>query len=239
MSLAGRTAVVTGASSGVGRAVALALARQGADIWAVARDPDRVAETARAAAAAGVSVESRVADLSVDAEVDGVGAAILAGVARLDLLVHSAGVHVAGGVAATSADALDAQYRVNLRAPFVLTRVLLPALAAARGTIVFVNSTAGLRGNGSASAYAATKGGLRALADSLRDEVNPLGVRVLSLFPGRMATPLQERLHAAEGAPFEPDRLLHPDDVAAMVLAAFTLPHRAEVTDITLRPTVK
>jgi NADP-dependent 3-hydroxy acid dehydrogenase YdfG len=84
--------------------------------------------------------------------------------------------------------------------------------------------------------YASTKHGLKALADSLREEVNSRGVRILSIFPGRTATPTQEKVHAGEGRPYRPERLLQPEDVAAVVINALCLPRTAEVTEIKIRP---
>jgi NADP-dependent 3-hydroxy acid dehydrogenase YdfG len=89
------------------------------------------------------------------------------------------------------------------------------------------------------SQYAATKHALKAVADSLRAEVNSQGIRVLSVYPGRTATPTQESLHALEGKPYRPTRLLQPEDVAAVVMNALCLPRTAEVTDIHIRPMMK
>ncbi len=87
--------------------------------------------------------------------------------------------------------------------------------------------------------YAATKHALRAMTDSLRDEVNPDGVRVLSVFLGRTASPMQAAIHQVEGRAYDPDRLVQPQDVAAMVISALSLPRTAEVTDISIRPMQK
>ena len=108
--------------------------------------------------------------------------------------VHGAGVIARGPVEHAKVEELDCQYDVNLRAPFVLTRRFLPALKKARGQIVFVNSTAGRAAAPDAALYAASKHALRGFADSLRQEINPDGVRVLSMFPGRTATPMQQSL---------------------------------------------
>ena len=102
-----------------------------------------------------------------------------------------------------------------------------------------MNSTAGLTARANVSQYAATKHALKAVADSLREEVNADGVRVLSLFLGRTASAMQEFVHDVEGKPYRPDRLIQPDDVAAMILHALSLPHTAEVTEIRMRPLAK
>jgi NADP-dependent 3-hydroxy acid dehydrogenase YdfG len=87
--------------------------------------------------------------------------------------------------------------------------------------------------------YSASKHALKAFADTLRAEANPAGVRVLSVYPGRTATPMQESIFAAEGRSYDPSRLLQPEDVAEMVLAALCLPRTAEVTDLHIRPLQK
>jgi NADP-dependent 3-hydroxy acid dehydrogenase YdfG len=102
--------------------------------------------------------------------------------------------------------------------------------------VVFINSTAGLVARAGVAQYAATKHALRAMADSLREEVNADGVRVLSVFLGRTATPLQAALHEREGRRYRPERLVQPADVASLVVHALTLPRTAEVTDLTIRP---
>jgi len=87
--------------------------------------------------------------------------------------------------------------------------------------------------------FSATQHALRAMADALREEVNPSGVRVLSLFPGRTATPRMKALYAAEQKPYRPEVLMQPEDVATMIIQALCLPHTAEVTEIHMRPLQK
>jgi NADP-dependent 3-hydroxy acid dehydrogenase YdfG len=238
-SFAGRIAAVTGASSGIGRAIALALAARGASVCLVGRDPDRLASVAGEAQLAAPVVFVRPTDLASDDELDRLAEQLAADLPRLDVLVHSAGVHTLGSHADTPAEDLDVQYRVNVRAPYRLTQAVLPLLRASRGSVVFINSSAGLRAGRSNGLYASTKHALRALADSLRDEVNADGIRVLSVYPGRVDTPLQREALARAGAPYEPAALLRAQDVAAIVVAALSLPETAEVTDIQIRPTRK
>ena len=130
-------------------------------------------------------------------------------------------------------------YRTNVRGPYLLTQELLPLLLERQGQVVFINSSAGLTARANIAQYAATKHALKALADGLRDEVNPRGVRVLSVFPGRTATPTQQKLCGEEGRPYRPARLLQPEDVAAVVVNALCLPRTAEVTEIKIRPMLK
>jgi NADP-dependent 3-hydroxy acid dehydrogenase YdfG len=237
--LAGRVAIVTGASSGIGRAIALALADQHATVCLVGRDAERLARTARSAEAHAPRVLVEQADLSRDGEVADLARRLQAEVAGLDILVHAAGLFRSGSHAETRAEEFDLLYGVNVRAPYCLTRALLPLLRASRGQVVFINSSAGLRAGAGHGLYASTKHALRAQADSLRDEVNADGVRVLSVYPGRVGGPTQRELFAREGKPYDPVLLLQPEDVAAMVIAALSLPRGAEVTDISMRPARK
>ena len=116
---------------------------------------------------------------------------------------------------------------------------LLPLLKKPRGQIVFINSSAGLTARPNVGYFSATQHALKALTDTLRDEVNVDGIRVLSIYPGRTATPRIQALHVIEGRPYQPEYLLQPDDIASVVLNAVTLPWTAEVTDISLRPMQK
>jgi short-subunit dehydrogenase len=235
-SLAGRACVVTGASSGVGYALAVALARAGADVWALGRDEDRLDSLV---ASAGDNIVPLVVDLESDDELERVASELLSNRERFDVLVHSAGAFVLGGARELSTAEFDRQVRVNLRAPFVLTQSLLPALRRAHGQVVFINSSAALKASPSNVLYAATKQGLKAFADGLRDEVNPDGVRVTSLYLGRTASPMQESVHSQEGRRYHPDTLIQPDDVVGIVLASLLIPKTAEVTDVSIRPMQK
>jgi short-subunit dehydrogenase len=240
VTLTGKCCVVTGASSGIGRAVALALAAAGGQVWAIGRSPARLEALRADVKVDSGSILPLVADLAADDGLETVGREILFADQRVDVLVHSAGAIARGQVRSSDDDDLDRQYRVNLRAPFVLTRMLLPALERARGQVVFVNSSAGLATSApDAALYAATKHGLRAFADSLRQEVNADGVRVLTIYPGRTATPMQESVHEHEGRLYEPEALMRPEDVVTMLLAALTIGPSAEVTDISIRPISK
>ena len=134
---------------------------------------------------------------------------------------------------------LDLQYRSNFRGPYALIQLLLPLLRKQQGQIVFINSSAALRSSATVGQYAAMQHALRAVADSLRDEVNADGIRVLSVYPGRTATPRMAALFEQEGRPYRPELLMQPEDVAAMVTHALALPRTAEVTDISMRPMLK
>jgi NADP-dependent 3-hydroxy acid dehydrogenase YdfG len=164
----------------------------------------------------------------------------LSSLAGVDILVHAAGIIRQQRMENASVEDFDAQYATNVRVPYMLTKRLLPHLTSVRGQVVFINSSAGLHaGRAEVGQYAATKHALRAIADSLREELNPKGVRVLSVFVGRTAGPMQERLFAEEGRNYRPEKLLQPEDVASVVCHTLMLPATAEVTDINIRPMTK
>ena len=238
--LHGLTGVVTGASSGIGRAIALALAAEGAALTLVGRDRVRLDAVAQEAHMAGApSAAPLLVDLADEGCVRAAATKVAHTVDKLDLLVHSAGVYERGAVASAPVEALDQQYRANLRAPYLLTQLLLPRLRVDGGDIIFINSTQGIAAGPDVGAYAATQHGVKALADSLRAEVNGDRVRVLTVHLGRTATPRQERIFASESRHYDPSRLMQPEDVAAVVLAVLRLPRRAEVTSLSMRPSEK
>jgi NAD(P)-dependent dehydrogenase (short-subunit alcohol dehydrogenase family) len=212
--------LVTGSGSGIGRVLTERLLARGDEVWAVVRRPGRAPEGC-------VEV---VADLADAAAIASLGP----WPETFDGLVHGAGVVELGPVADLDARAWQEQVAVNLVAPALLTRAVLPQLRAAGGTVVFVNSGAGLRANPEWSAYAASKFGLRALADALRAEEPEL--RVTSVFPGRTATAMQEEVHRQEGKEYDAGRWIRPETVADVILGALDLPRDAQMPEVVVRP---
>jgi NAD(P)-dependent dehydrogenase (short-subunit alcohol dehydrogenase family) len=237
MTYAGSVCVVTGASSGIGRALALALAREGANVWALGRDADRLAAVADEAADGRIT--SLSADLSDEGALEDAGREIIAGAGRVDVLAHCAGAIARGPVESADVSDLDRLYDVTLRGPFLLTQALLPALKEAAGRIVFVNSLVPRGGANDAVLYTAMKQAAKELADGLRQEVNAHGVRVMTVSPGRTDTPMQRWVHDYEQRDYQPELLLSVDDVVDVVLAALAVGPRGEVTDVSLRPITK
>lgn len=226
----GQTAIVTGAGSGIGRAIAMALAAEGVSVRLVGRDRARLESVAEGT---GSSARIAVLDITKEPAVAGLARAALP---TLDVLVHSAGAYRAESIDELDATAWAELDAVNLHAPILLTRACLPALRAAAGQVVFINSTAGLAAGATTLAYAAGKHALRAATDALRQSLNPDGIRVLSVFPGRTDTPMQQAILAHEKRTAGAGMLMQPDDIAAMVVAALRLPRSVEVTDIMMRP---
>jgi len=208
-----RTHLITGAGSGIGADLAARLESRGDRVIRVTRDDVDLADTA--------AVRAWAHALDVD---------------ELHSLNHVAGTVDLSTVADLDLADWQRQLDVNLTAPAVLTAALLPALRAAHGTVVFVNSSAGLIANATWSAYAASKFGLRALADALRAEEAERGVRVTTIFPSRTATPMQEKVHEQEGRTYDASRWIQPGTVTDAILHVLDLPADATVPEITLRP---
>jgi short-subunit dehydrogenase len=234
MDLVGKTALITGASGGIGSAVARQLAQAGVRVMLSGRDRERLSELA---AELGRESAWHASDLALEGSEAELARETVEKLGGCALLIHCIGLFRGGAWATAPVADLDDQLRVNARVPYQLTRELLPALIERQGQVVFVNSSAGFHpGRGGTGAYAASKHALRALADSLREEVNRQGVRVLSVFPGRTASEMQAEVHRFEGKPYDPSRFLQPDDVASAIVHALSLPRSAEMTDLHLRP---
>ena len=210
-----RTHVVTGAGSGIGLELADRLSERGDRVVRLTRDVVDLSDA--------VAVAHWATDFAED--LDGV-----------DSLLHVAGTVDLGTVAALDVEVWQRHLDVNLTAPAVLTSRLLPGLRAARGTVVFVNSSAGLVANAEWSAYAASKFGLRALADSLRAEEAGNGVRVTTVFPSRTATPMQEKVHDQEGRTYDASRWIRPATVVDSILHVLDLPPDATIPELVIRP---
>ncbi|MFD9225006.1 SDR family oxidoreductase [Streptomyces sp. NPDC060064] len=225
------THLITGAGSGIGAAVARRLHGRGDELVILARDAGRAKELA------GRYPGSRtlVADL---ADPDRISRSL--GMQpmpdRLDSLLHIAGVVDLGPIAELRPTTWHQQLNANLISPAELTRLFLPQLRAAKGHVLFVNSGAGLNAHAEWGAYAASKHGLKALADSLRHEEHSNGVRVTSVYPGRTAGPMQAKVHSQEGKEYDESRWISPESVATTILTAIDLPRDAEINDVTVRP---
>lgn len=225
------THLLTGAGSGMGADLARLLHDRGDDLCLLARSEERAAQLEQCYPGA----RTLVADL---ADPRGLERALAAATLpeRLDSLVHAAGVVDLAPVAELDLGHWQEHLDVNLTSPALLSRAALPALRAAGGTVVFVNSGSGLSAKPTWAAYAASKFGLRALADSLREEEGGRGVRVSTVFPGRTATPMQEKVHAQEGREYDAGQWSDPGTVAAMILHLLDLPGDSTVPEVTVRP---
>jgi len=157
---------------------------------------------------------------------------------ELDTLLHIAGVVDLNPVEDLPTQQLREQVDVNLIGPMVLTRALIPALRARRGLVLIANSSAGQTASAGWAAYAASKFGVRAFADSLRAEEAEYGVRVTTVYPSRTATPMQQKVHEQEGGIYDASRWIQPDTVARSILHVIDLPPDATIPELSIRPVV-
>jgi NAD(P)-dependent dehydrogenase (short-subunit alcohol dehydrogenase family) len=199
-----KAALVTGSSSGIGRAVAAALLEDGYAVTAVSRDPARGELD---------GADLHPADLTDPEAPAAAVAAHLERRGRLDVLVNAAGIGVGGPVAALETRHFDLQYQLNVRAPFVLTREALPALLEARGLVVNVASYAGLHGVPGLAGYVTSKHALVGLTRALRRELEGTGVRATVLCPGFVDTPMSEWIQDQ----IPPGRMIQTADLVATV----------------------
>jgi NADP-dependent 3-hydroxy acid dehydrogenase YdfG len=223
-------ALVTGASRGIGAAIAQALAPTH-NLLLGGRDTDAL----KAVAAGLLGARAWPVELTDFAAL----ADAVAGIDRLDVLVHSAGIGPLGTVADSPAEQWRQTFEVNVVAVAELTRLLLPALRAARGLVVCINSGAGFTARPGWGSYAASKFALRAFADALRAEEAAHGVRVTSVHPGRTDTDMQRAVVAHEGGDYDGRRFLRPESVAQAVLLAVTASSDADVTELSIRPAAR
>jgi len=218
------TALITGAGGGIGSAIAEALASTHTLLLAGRPSArlDTVAER--------LGATTWPLDL---ADADGIAAATEI-VDELDVLVHNAGVMLPGAAGESYIEEWRATFEVNVFGAVALTLALLPALRAARGQVVFINSGAGQRVSPGMASYSASKFALRAFADSLRSDEPAL--RVTTVYPGRVATDMQQDLVAYEGGEYDPARFLRPETVAEVVAAAIRTPAEAQLQEVVVRP---
>jgi NADP-dependent 3-hydroxy acid dehydrogenase YdfG len=238
-SFKGQSAVITGGGTGIGASVALALADAGASIILIGRRLGKLELVAAMARNLGAHVACYSADISSVSSLLEVAQRIKSELMHVDILVQNAAIYVAASFENAELSDFDKQYQTNVRAPYALTQALLPMLKERHGQVVFINSSSAIAAKPMSAQYDSTKHALKAIADSLRAEVNLHGVRVLSVYLGRTASEMQERIYQMHGKVYRPELLLQPADVASVLVNALSLPRTAEVTDISIRPMIK
>lgn len=239
--LEGRAALVTGASSGLGRATAIALASVGADVALVARSAEELENTKEEVSKEGHRALTLPTDLTKQDEASASVERTIEEFGHIDVLVNAAGTDAPGTVEELDVHGWDLTLSVNLRAPFLLSKAAFPHMReAGGGMIVNISSVAGKKGWANASAYCASKFGLTGLTEALADEGKGYGIRAIVLYPGAMATnwgtfSSEER---QEGEPDElpPTRALAPERVAELIAWLAASPKEFVLTEGVVLP---
>lgn len=218
--------LITGTRRGIGRALAERLVDAGHRVYGIVRPG--------AATSPGLAGQVEL-DLAEVADYPAALAPLLSQLPELDGLVHSAGIVRPGRLADAAPSDFTDQFAVNVLAAAELVRHWLPALRAAAGTVVLVNSGSGLNARPPLASYGVSKFALRGYAEVLRQEEPAL--RVCTIYPGRTATEMQRTVRSAEAGDYRAEHYLRPETVAAVIDSVLQLPADATITDLTLRPT--
>ncbi|QWU15957.1 3-oxoacyl-[acyl-carrier protein] reductase [Paenibacillus sophorae] len=225
MELRGKTAVITGAGKGIGKALALALAKEGANLGLISRTAaDLEALKAAITEVYDVKVSIAVADVSVREEAERAVAAIQNDLGTFDVLINNAGVANFGTLVDMDPEEWKRHIDINLFGVYYVTRAALPSMIENKaGSIINVSSTAGERGFATGSAYCASKFALMGMTEALFQEVRKFNIRVTALTPSTVNTPLAVNAGLPIG---DEDRMMQPEDVAELALTALKLPDR-------------
>lgn len=234
MELVNRTCVVTGATEGIGRAIAVTLAAEGARIAVCARTGEAVDTLVRQLQEEGAIVAGAPCDVGNETDVGAFAALVHDRLGSVDVLVNNAGLAHFGPVTETTVEDFDETMAVNVRGTFLMTRAFLPDMLKQQdGHIVNIASLAGRNPVPQAAAYAAAKHAVLGFSKSVFGEVRQRGVRVTAICPGSVVTPFFEKSGSAIA---NPDAKLQPQDIADTVLAVLRLPQRALVSELDIRP---
>jgi 3-oxoacyl-[acyl-carrier protein] reductase len=234
MNLADAVCVVTGATEGIGRAIATALANRGARLALCARTSGNVQRVVGELRAHGATAVGQASDVSDPGQVQRFADFVRRELGAPDVLVNNAGIGYFTDVADMSVEQFDQTFAVNVRGAFLMTKAFLPdMIRRGRGDIVNIASLAGRNPIAGAAAYAASKHALLGFSKSLMLEVRKHGIRVMAICPGTVVTPFAGK----SGLDIErPEQKLAPDDVAHAVIATLDAADRAMISELDIRP---
>jgi NADP-dependent 3-hydroxy acid dehydrogenase YdfG len=242
--LAGRVALVTGASSGIGEAAALALAEAGASVAVAARRADRLTALVQKITAAGGKAIALPGDIVDEAVATGVVTDTIKQLGRLDILVNSAGVVQPGGVENADTALWRRVIDINLMSTLYTCQAAIgPMRAQGRGDIINISSTAGRRATGAFGPYCTSKFGLTAMTEGMRQEVGKYGIRVCIIEPGATKTEVAEgivdpKMRDAMRTHVSKEGAMTAGDIADAIMFVVLLPPRTNVSEILIRPTI-
>ncbi len=229
------TAFITGATEGIGRAIAVALGREGYQIGACARTPSKLRALLEDLEAEGIRASGLPADVGVEADVRAVVPHVVSSLGPIDALINNAGIAILKPFEALTLADWDSIMATNLRSLYLVTREVLPEMRRRRqGTIVNIASLAGRNGFIGGTAYTASKHAVLGFSKSLMLEVRKDHVRVIAICPGSVDTSLIRTQTALSPSV---ERILRPEDIAQIVLDVLRLPERAMVSELDIRPT--
>ena len=222
--LKNKNALITGAGKGIGKAIALALAKEGVNVILVARtqnEIDNVAAKARSLRVKALAITADVADInSVNAAIE----KALAEFGTIDILINNAGIAAFGKFLELEPTDWERIIQVNLMGTYYVTRAVLPNMIERQtGDIINISSTAGLSGNALTSAYSASKFAVLGLTDSLMQEVRKHNIRVTALTPSTVATDMAKELNLTDG---NPDKVMQAEDISELIIAQLKLNRR-------------
>lgn len=227
--LKNKNALVTGAGKGIGKAIALALAKEGVNVILIARtqeEIDSVAAKVRSLRVKALAIAADVADInSVNSAVE----KALAEFGSIDILINNAGIAAFGKILEMEPKAWERIIQVNLMGTYYTTRAVLPNMIERQtGDIINISSTAGLKGNASNSAYSASKFAVLGLTESLMQEVRKHNIRVTALTPSTVATEMAKDLKLTDG---NPENVMQAEDVAELIIAQLKLNRRVFIKE--------
>jgi 3-oxoacyl-[acyl-carrier protein] reductase len=230
--LEGKVALVTGAGRGIGKAVALSLARSGCRIVLASRTRDQIEQVKSDIRAQGGQALSIATDLTKDDEIQRLIEESQAAWQRVDFLINNAGWGKRAPVIRARVEDWDQTFRLNLRAPMMLAKMLLPAMIArGEGAVINIGSVSGKTGEANGAAYSASKFGLIGFTQSLYEEVREYGIKVSVILPGFVNTPL-----IPETRQLDRGKMIQADDIALAVQYILTSPGTSCPVEITIRP---
>ena len=228
-SLKGKKALITGAGKGIGKAIALAFAKEGIDVALLSRttaDLEKVAQEARLFGVEAFVVEADVANLN---SVNLAAEKVLKSFGTIDILINNAGIGKFGNFMDLEPWEFEQIIQINILGVYYITRAFLPQMVERKtGDIVNVASTAGLNGNPMTSAYSTSKFGLIGMTDSLMKEVRKHNIRVNCLIPSTVATDLAIDLKLTDG---NPEKVMQPEDIAELIISQLKLNRRTVVVN--------
>ncbi|BDD08886.1 3-ketoacyl-ACP reductase [Fulvitalea axinellae] len=228
-SLKGKNALITGAGKGIGKAVALALANEGANVALMARTTADIEKVAKEAEAMGVKAVAVSADVSDINSVSKAEQALQELFGPVDILINNAGIGRFGKFLELAPEEWAQVIQVNLMGVYYVTRAFLPGMIERKsGDIINISSTAGLKGAPVTSAYSASKFAVMGLTESLMQEVRKHNIRVTALTPSTVATDMAKDLNLTDG---NPEKVMQAEDIAELIIAQLKLNKRVFIKD--------